>query len=106
MRTTKEEIKEKNGSARNYVDLYAQCAHSAHMPNQSSTYKGYTGGKKRTNLSLDGKLVEIATKHFPATRHGSLSGFVENAIRKEFKAMAPKLRKAGFKLPPELFDSK
>lgn len=81
----------------------AHSAHSARMSKDNSTTKGYAGSKKRTNLSLDGELVEIAQKHFPATRHGSLSGFVENAIRREFRAMAPKLRKAGFKLPETLF---
>lgn len=37
-----------------------------------------------TNVSLDARLVEIARVHFPATRHGSLSGFVDNALRREF----------------------
>ena len=65
----------------------------------NSTTKGYSGSKKRTNLSIDAKLVKIAIAHFPATRFGSLSGFVESALRREFRAMAPRLRKAGFTIP-------
>jgi hypothetical protein len=65
--------------------------------------QGYAGQKKRTNLSLDSDLVEIATRHFKNTRHGSLSGFVEARLRSEFRTLAPALRQAGFVLPASLF---
>lgn len=64
---------------------------------------GYAGDKKRTNLSLDAELVEIAQKHFPATKFGSLSSFVEHALKKEYRRMAPAMRKAGHKLPERVF---
>lgn len=86
------------------------CAHNAHYgvilkaaPHSNSTTKGYARGKKRTNLSLDRELVRIATQHFARTRHGSLSGFVENALRREFRAAAASLRQAGVALPESLF---
>lgn len=89
----------------------AVCAHPAHTSNtmtaatakKPSAQKGYAGGKKRTNLSLDAELVDIAVKHFPATKHGSLSGFVEHELRRQFRALAPKLRKAGYKIPESVF---
>lgn len=82
--------------------------HSAHSQTDTptmnnSTSKGYSGGKKRTNVSIDGALADIAKKHFPATSYKSLSGFVECALRNKFRALAPRLRKAGFKLPESLF---
>lgn len=101
---TKSETTTKNPHCTHKVIVVqAHCAHSADMAKPNSTTRGYAGSKKRTNLSLDSELVEIAQKHFPATRHGSLSGFVENSIRREFRALAPKLRRAGFKLPESLF---
>jgi hypothetical protein len=68
-----------------------------------SATRGYAGQKKRTNLSLDSELVEIATRHFKKTRHGSLSGFVESKLRSEFRALASALRQAGFTIPESVF---
>jgi hypothetical protein len=68
-----------------------------------ATRRGYAGPKKRTNLSLDSELVEIATRHFKKTRHGSLSGFVEAKLRSEFRTLATALRQAGFTIPESVF---
>lgn len=52
------------------------------MTSPSAT-EGYASGKKRTNLSLDKKLVADAQKMFRDTPYKSLSGFVEAKIRSE-----------------------
>lgn len=71
--------------------VVALCAHFRHkgsslesslMTSPSAT-EGYASGKKRTNLSLDKKLVADAQKIFRKTPYKSLSGFVEAKIRSE-----------------------
>lgn len=69
----------------------------------ASQKKKYAGSKRSTTLSINGKLVDIATEVFRKTRHRSLSGFVDDMLVRELRARAPMLRKAGYKLPEELF---
>jgi hypothetical protein len=51
-------------------------------------------------LVLDAELVEAAERHFPSTRHGSLSGFVEHALKRECRRLRPAMRKAGVRWAP------
>lgn len=67
--------------------------------------RGYAGRKKRTNVSIDSALTEIAKRAFPNTRYGSLSGFIDAMLMREFKANAPRLRRAGISLPAWLFET-
>jgi len=66
----------------------------------SSAFRGYKpGGKKRTNLSLNAELAALAKQWFP----DGLTDFVERKLRSEFRRLAPRIRRAGHKLPESLF---
>lgn len=65
--------------------------------------KKYAGAKRSTTISVNGNLVDAALKYFPSTRHRSVSGWFDNALKRELRAVAPKLRKLGIKLPEEVF---
>jgi hypothetical protein len=101
--TMRTELEESTHNAHNAHDLIDVCAHRPHVLSMPEPTTKRPKGKNPTNLLLDAELVDIAKKFFPTTRYKNLSGFCESAIRKQFRAMAPKLRKAGFKLPEELF---
>lgn len=108
VRTETESRKKKSHDAHKHVANGSLCPHTVPMPKTNSptgasATKGYANGKRRTNISIQGALADMALKHLPATRHGSLSGFVENMLKREFKARAPMLRKGGHKVPPEVF---
>lgn len=69
----------------------------------STTIAGYANGKRRTNLSLHAKQVDLMQESLRKTRGISLSRFVEEEILKWLRRNANTLRKKGVKLPAEIF---
>jgi hypothetical protein len=56
----------------------------------------------RLNTYIDPKLARIARAYFRGTRHRSISGFFEHALRLEFRRQASRLRALGLTLPTEI----
>jgi post-segregation antitoxin (ccd killing protein) len=69
-------------------------------PSEQSRYRG---NRRPANIILNGDLVDLARKFFPGTKYGSLSGFVETALKREFAKSAKKIRGAGHKMPEAVF---
>jgi hypothetical protein len=63
----------------------------------------YRGDRRATTVVLSEALVRLAQQYFPTTRHDSLSGFIEADLASYFRKNAAKLRKAGLKLPEQVF---
>lgn len=103
---TNTEINKKNAhNAHKKVATHAQCQHTAPTNEDApmSTTAGYANGKRRTNLSLHAKQVDLMQESLRKTRGISLSRFVEEEILKWLRRNANTLRKKGVKLPAEIF---
>lgn len=55
--------------------------------------------KSPTNIVLPAELKRIAERYFGATKHRSLSGFVESALQREFAKNAKVIRAIGLQVP-------
>lgn len=69
------------------------CAHnemSAPKPNRT---------KDPTNIGIEPELKRVASRYFIATKYGSLSGFVNAQLRREFAKGASVIRAIGLTVP-------
>lgn len=63
----------------------------------------YKDGRKTTSLVVDEALMAIAKAHFPKTRYGSTSKFVDAKLREMIRKDADKIRAAGHRIPESVF---
>lgn len=54
-----------------------------------------------TNIGVDPELKPIAARYFGATKYGSLTGFVNAALRKEFARGAAVIKAIGLQVPEQ-----
>lgn len=71
-------------------------------PDLSVSKKGSARKPKQT-LTVNEELAELAKKYFRITRHGSLTGFVQNKILSEIRKDAAKIKASGIKIPDWIF---
>lgn len=103
-RVNPEKSQENACDARNTLATRAVLAHSANTDMADQNAQHGSSKKKyrklpKQSLTVDPELAELAKKYFRITRHGSLTGFVENKLKAEFQKDAARIRATGMKVP-------